>query len=101
MNVVITSAIIAAAALVGYVSYIVWGPENKVEEACEQVIKTESGESVELSPSSTGPSQPAPTIQSGSTAEEIADEALIAASTAIEAAKVQAINLNIQPTTSK
>lgn len=79
MNVILTAAIISVAALVGYVSYIVWGPENKVEEACELVIQKESGQDVELSPvqtsqsSATGPSQPAPVIQSGQTADEIVD----------------------------
>jgi hypothetical protein len=53
MNIILTSAIIAGAALIGYVSYLVWGPDNKVEEACEQVIEKSTGERIDLSPEST------------------------------------------------
>ncbi len=77
MNVIITSAIIAAVALVGYVSYLCLGPDNKVEEACEQVIQVETGSDIDLSPSATGPTAPTGPAQniilSGQTADEIVD----------------------------
>ena len=75
MNIILISAIVSAAALIGYVSYYFMGPDNKVEEACEDVIKMETGTTVDLSPntsataatltgasgaiSATGPSIPA------------------------------------------
>jgi hypothetical protein len=59
MNIILTSAIILGAALIGYVSYLVMGPDNKVEQSCEQVIETESGQKVDLSPEGpSGPSEP-------------------------------------------
>jgi hypothetical protein len=67
MNVIFISAIVCGAALIGYVSYLVMGPDNKVEQECEQVIKMETGTTVDLSPNTSatgatatnGPSIPA------------------------------------------
>lgn len=50
MNKMVLSIIIAViAALVGYMSARWLGPDNPVEEACESVIKAETGETVDLS----------------------------------------------------
>ena len=67
MNIVFISAIVCGAALVGYASFYFMGADNKVEEACEDVIKMETGTTVDLSPNTSatgatatnGPSIPA------------------------------------------
>jgi hypothetical protein len=51
MSVLMVSIIVSIAAIIGYVSYKVAGPDNAVEEACEEVIKIETGTTVDLSPS--------------------------------------------------
>ena len=58
MNIIMISAIVSAAALIGYVSFYFMGPDNQVEEACEEVIKVETGTTIDLSPntSATGAS---------------------------------------------
>lgn len=71
MSALVVAIIVSVAAIVGYSSYLVFGPENKVEQACEEVIKVETGETVDLSPNelkqtpvqpetpgANGPSQP-------------------------------------------
>jgi len=59
MNKMIMSIVIAIlAAAVGYGSYKWLGPDNPVEQACEEVIKAETGETVDLSPDNTA--TPAP-----------------------------------------
>ena len=50
MSVLMVSIIVSIAAIIGYVSYKVAGPDNAVEEACEEVIKIETGTIVDLSP---------------------------------------------------
>ena len=51
MNIIMISAIVSAAALIGYVSFYFMGPDNKVEQECETIIQMETGQSVNLSPS--------------------------------------------------
>jgi len=59
MSATIVSIIIAlAAAAIGYGSYKWLGPDNPVEQACEELIKVETGETVDLSPDKTA--TPAP-----------------------------------------
>jgi hypothetical protein len=50
MSVIIVSVIVSIAATIGFISYFVAGPDNKVEEVCEEVIKIETGKDVDLSP---------------------------------------------------
>ena len=45
----ISGIIVAAAAIIGYASYWYFGKDNAVEEACEQVIQKETGQTVDLS----------------------------------------------------
>ena len=54
MNIIISSAIVAIAAIIGYASYKLLGPNNQVEETCETVIKDVSGADVELGSGPTG-----------------------------------------------
>lgn len=51
MSVILISVIVAIAATIGCLSYYVGGPDNPVEEACEDVIKHITGVDVDLSPS--------------------------------------------------
>ena len=51
MSVIIVSVIVAIAATIGCLSYYISGPDNKVEEACEEIIKHHTGVDVDLSPS--------------------------------------------------
>lgn len=50
MSVIIVSVIVAIAATIGCLSYYIAGPDNKVEEACEELIKLETGADIDLSP---------------------------------------------------
>ncbi len=50
MSVILVSIIVAIAATVGCLSYYIGGSDNKVEEACEEIIKVETGEDIDLSP---------------------------------------------------
>lgn len=54
MNIIITSAIVILASVVGYASYKIWGADNKVEETCETIIKDTTGDTVDLSPTEDG-----------------------------------------------
>lgn len=45
----ISGIIVASAAIIGYASYWYFGKDNAVEEACEQVIQKETGQTVDLS----------------------------------------------------
>lgn len=45
----ITIAIVCLAAVIGLVSIYFLGPNNQVEEACEEIIKDETGQAVNLS----------------------------------------------------
>ena len=54
MNKMIISIVIAVlAAVVGYGSYKWLGADNPVEQACESIIKDETGKTVDLSPDNT------------------------------------------------
>ena len=46
----ITSIIVACAGIVGLMSFYFWGSDNPVEEACEEIIKAETGVDIDLSP---------------------------------------------------
>lgn len=50
MSVIVVSVIVSIAAVVGCLSYYAAGPDNQVEEVCEEIIKVESGTEVDLSP---------------------------------------------------
>jgi len=50
MSIIIVSVIVAIAATVGCLSYYIGGADNKIEEACEEIIKVETGEDIDLSP---------------------------------------------------
>ena len=52
MSVILVSVIVAIAATIGCLSYYISGPDNKVEEACEEIIKIETGSNIDLTPSS-------------------------------------------------
>jgi hypothetical protein len=52
MSIVVISVVVAVASIVGFVSYKILGPDNAVEEVCEEVIKIETGQTVDLSPDS-------------------------------------------------
>lgn len=49
MSVIVVSVIVSIAAVVGCLSYYASGPDNKVEEACEEIIKIETGQDIDLS----------------------------------------------------
>lgn len=51
MSTIIIAVIVSIVATIGCLSYFVAGPDNKVEEACEEIIKLETGEEIDLSPS--------------------------------------------------
>ena len=46
----ITSIVVACAGVVGLMSFYFWGSDNPVEEACEDIIKAETGVEIDLSP---------------------------------------------------
>lgn len=52
MSVLVVSIIVAIAAVIGFSSQFFYGPDNKIEEACEEAIKLETGADVDLSPDS-------------------------------------------------
>lgn len=52
MNIIIASTIVISAAVIGYASYKIWGPDNSVEETCETIIKDTTGEDIDLTPDS-------------------------------------------------
>ena len=64
MNIIMISAIVSAAALIGYVSFYFMGPDNQVEEACEEVIKVETGTTIDLSPSTSATGATSSTVPS-------------------------------------
>lgn len=45
-------AIALGAGVVGYLSYCWFGPDNPIEEGCEQIIQSETGQKIDLSPNS-------------------------------------------------
>lgn len=47
---IITAIIVILTGIIGYASYYFLGKDNAVEEACEAIIKAETGSDVELSP---------------------------------------------------
>ncbi len=49
-NSTIALIIIILAIIVGIISYYIWGPDNEVEELCEDAIKKETGVDVDLTP---------------------------------------------------
>jgi hypothetical protein len=49
MSVILISVIVAIAAAIGFSSQYFSGPDNQVEEACEAVIKAETGADIDLS----------------------------------------------------
>ena len=51
MSTIIIAVIVSIVATVGCLSYYISGPDNAVEEACEAIIKLETGADVYLSPS--------------------------------------------------
>lgn len=54
MSAIVVAIVVSVAAIVGYSSYLIFGPENKVEEVCEDIIKIETGEEIDLSPNEDG-----------------------------------------------
>lgn len=46
----ITSIVVACAGVVGVLSFYFWGSDNPVEEACEEIIKEETGVDIDLTP---------------------------------------------------
>ena len=46
----ITSIVVTCAGVVGLMSFYFWGSDNPVEEACEGIIKAETGVDIDLSP---------------------------------------------------
>jgi hypothetical protein len=50
MSTIIIAIVVSVAAIIGYGSYLIFGPDNKVEEACEEIIKVETGETIDFSP---------------------------------------------------
>lgn len=51
MSIIVVSIIVAIAAIIGVSSQFFSGPDNQVEEVCEEVIKVETGANIDLSPS--------------------------------------------------
>ena len=51
MSTIIIAVIISIVTTIGCLSYYIGGPDNPVEEACEVIIKIETGADVDLSPS--------------------------------------------------
>jgi len=52
MAVLIVSILVALATVIGFSSQYFAGPDNQVEEACEAVIKSQTGIDIDLSPDS-------------------------------------------------
>ena len=50
MSPIIVAIIVSISAIVGYISYKVSTPDNQVEQACEAIIKIETGADIDLSP---------------------------------------------------
>ena len=50
MSAIVVAVVVSVAAIVGYSSYLIFGPDNQVEEVCEEIIKVETGTTVDLSP---------------------------------------------------
>lgn len=76
MSTIITSIVVAIAALIGLTSYYFSGPDNKVEQACEVVIQRETGENIDLSPEepqAPTDAQISVTVEEGPTASDLAD----------------------------
>ena len=65
MSITLIAIIVGACIIVGIASVYFFGANNPVEEACEAVIKQETGMDIELSksdtPAVTPPASPAPT----------------------------------------
>lgn len=49
---IIIIAILGIVAAIGYASSFFLGDDNKVEEACEEVIEIQTGKTIDLTPSS-------------------------------------------------
>lgn len=58
----ITIGVTILASLIGIGSYYIWGPDNAVEEICEDIVQNQTGAPVEFSPVDQG----APAIPSES-----------------------------------
>lgn len=50
MSVILVSIVVTIATVIGLSSYYFSGADNKVEQACEEIIKIETGKEVDLSP---------------------------------------------------
>ena len=50
MFTVIAIVIVAIATVIGVSSYYIDGPQNKVEQICEEIIEVETGHTVNLDP---------------------------------------------------
>jgi len=46
----VVSIIVSICVVVSFISYYFWGSDNPVEEACEDIIKAETGVDIDLSP---------------------------------------------------
>ena len=46
----LTSIVVSCAAVVGIISFYFLGRDNPVEEACEDIIKAETGVDIDLTP---------------------------------------------------
>lgn len=46
------SIIVSICVIISFISYYFWGSDNPVEEACEGIIKDETGVDIDLSPGS-------------------------------------------------
>jgi len=67
MSITLLAIIVGACIIVGLLSIYFWGANNPVEEACEDLIKEETGINIELSPGST-PAAPTPPASTGNKA---------------------------------
>lgn len=54
MATILVSVVVSIAAIIGLTSYYFAGADNKVEQACEDIIKIETGEEIDLSPNEDG-----------------------------------------------
>lgn len=59
MFTVIAIVIVAIATVIGVSSYYLDGPQNKVEQICEEIIEVETGHEVNLDPPADKPETPA------------------------------------------
>lgn len=59
-NLYVIGAIVFAAAILGWLSAKYLGPDNPIEEACEEIIEQETGKKVDLTPTASisTPTQP-------------------------------------------